>query len=347
MENEVKRYDAINILRIVCAYLVIVIHTMAFRSFGDGVLYITSQFICRISVPFFFIAAGYFFYQKINKKQYFKYYILRLIKIYIIANIIYSALYLSAFFPDMYQEFAEGGLEHILKTYLVNSISGGMWYFPALIMSIAVVYIFLKKNLIKSLIVTSVILLLIGLMGDSYYGLIINTPFIHIIDAYDSIFDNTRNGFTFGIPFLTIGVIINKYKLNERIKRPAMFLGLSGIIFGAEAYFLMHSGGIPKDYNIYFSAALFVSMMFIMALNSKIKISEKASSYIREMSLWIYVYHLLIPTILYLININIENSIINYLIVCIIATLIAFIITKTKYKNRNFNKIKDLNAISQ
>ena len=72
MENEVKRYDAVNILRMVCAYLVMVIHLMAFQVFGDGARYVTSEFICRIAVPFFFITSGYFLYPKVNKEGYLK-----------------------------------------------------------------------------------------------------------------------------------------------------------------------------------------------------------------------------------------------------------------------------------
>jgi len=84
----------------------------------------------------------------------------------------------------------------------------------------------------------------------------------------------------------------------------------------------MHTG-IAKDYNIYFSAALVVPMIFIMALNSKIKISDKISSYMREMSLWIYIFHMLIIVII--------TGILMYLLVCVVITLLAFIITKIKF----------------
>ena len=202
VENQAKRYDAVNILRMVCAYLVIVIHLMAFQVFGDGARYVTSEFICRIAVLFFFITAGYFFYPKVNKKGYLKQYILKLIKTYVIAIIVYFSAYSTKFFQDIYQEFSTGGLRHSLVTFLVNGFPGTLWYFPSLVVSISVVYIFLKKDLIKPLIGISSILLLIGLMGDSYYGAIVNTPFAQIVDNYNFIFDNTRNGITFGVPFL-------------------------------------------------------------------------------------------------------------------------------------------------
>jgi len=78
MEKDVKRYDAVSVLRIMCAYLIIVIHVMAFQSLGDGAMYVTSEFICRMAVPFFFITSGYFFYLKVNREGYFKKYIKKL-----------------------------------------------------------------------------------------------------------------------------------------------------------------------------------------------------------------------------------------------------------------------------
>lgn len=346
MENEVKRYDAVNILRMVCAYLIIVIHLMAFQVFGDGARYVTSEFICRIAVPFFFITAGYFFYPKVNKKGYLKKYILKLIKVYVIALIVSLSIYSVQGVQDLYQYLFTGGLRNLLVTFLVNGMPGTLWYLPALIVSIAFVYIFLKKDLIKPLIIISVILLLIGLMGDSYYGLIVNTPFASIVDGYSIIFDSTRNGITFGVPFITIGALINRNKIDEKIKNPGILLILTGVIFGGEAYFLMHSG-IAKDYNIYFSAALFVPVLFIIALNSKIKLSEKVSSYMREMSLWIYVYHILIPTLLFYGNITIENTLVMYLVVSIIVTLLAFIIAKIKFRKKVFDKIVEKNILHE
>lgn len=124
----------------VCAYLIIVIHVMAFQSLGVGAKYVTSDFICRIAVPFFFITSGYFFYSKVNKEGYLKKYIKKLIKVYVIATIIYSIL----FVPFMLQGFVEGGLGYTLKSIFVNSISGTMWYFPELIISHLFIF-FLRK----------------------------------------------------------------------------------------------------------------------------------------------------------------------------------------------------------
>lgn len=335
MENRVKRYDMVNVLRMVCAYLVIVIHFMGFQSFGDNAVFATSQFICRIAVPFFFLTSGYFFYSKVNKEGYLKKYLINLIKIYLIGTIVYSIVQL----PNMYPFLVQGGVVFTLKLFLVNSISGAMWYFPALILSIIVVYVFLKKDMIKPLIVLSVLLLILAVMGDSYYGLIKDTALVNIVNCYNIIFDNTRNGITIGVPFLTIGALINKYSLNEKIKKPLGLLIAFFAIFAIEAYLLI-SNGIPMDYNIYLSLVLVVPIIFIMALNSKLKISDKASNYMREMSVWIYVFHNLIAYILFLCNINVFllHSLVRYLIICVISTLLAYVITAVKFRNKNFNE---------
>lgn len=334
MRGNVKTYDTVNILRIVCAYLVIILHTKAFDSFGDAVRIFTSEFICRIAVPFFFITSGYFLYSKISDEGYFRKYLKNIIKIYVIVTIIYSIFYL----PFIYGTFIDQGIGYTLKVFLVNGISNSLWYFPALIISVAFVYIFLRKNLINTLIVISICLLLIGLMGDSYYGLIRETPFIHIIDSYNYIFDKTRNGITFGVPFITIGALINRYQLNEKIRKPLILFILFVIVYSVEVYVLAITQ-ISKDHNMYVSLALIVPIIFIMALNSKLTISDDTSKYMREMSLWIYALHELLLSIVIFLKILSENTILNYLLICGITTLIAFIITKFKLKKVVLNKV--------
>ena len=163
--EENKRYDMVNVMRIVCALLVMCIHFVAFSCLGDNIYYITSNFICRIAVPFFFISSGYFFYSKYEKKGYVKKYLLKLSGIYAVVSIIETIVYFPLFLNEMIKE---EGVLFAAKLYLLNSIDGILWFFPTLIISVIVVYLFLKKNYIKPLILLSIALFLLALMGDSY-----------------------------------------------------------------------------------------------------------------------------------------------------------------------------------
>lgn len=334
--EENKRYDMVNILRVVCALLVMSLHLMAFACFGDDVLYLTSNFICRIAVPFFFITAGYFFYSRYNREGYVKKYLCRLIGIYAVVSFIQSLVFFPFYVWDMIKE---QGVAFGIKVFLVNGVDGALWYFPALIISTAVVYIFLRKGWTKQLICLSTALFLIGLMGDSYYGLVENTPLINVVNAYDIIFDTTRNGITFGVPYLTIGVLINKYSLNEKIKNLKLWFVLSWALFGAEAAVIMNSG-IALDYNIYFSVLFVASFMFMMALNSNVKINADTSRYMREMSVWIYCFHTLLSLSIYNFTpIQIENTFLYYLFVAGVVITLSFLIAKVRLKGVKLNRV--------
>ncbi len=324
MEKESKRYDMVNLLRLICAYFVVAIHTVAFSTFGDGVRAFMSDFVFRIAVPFFFITSGYFLYSKYEVKGYFKKYIIKLIIIFAIVTLVNSIIMI----PMFYSDYAAMNIGLLTKEFLVNGVHGSLWYFPALIISSAFVYIFIKKGAMKSLSIISIILFIVAVLGDSWYGLIKNTPFVSVINGYEYFFNTTRNGITFGVPFLTLGVLINKYNVNEKVKKTLVLNIVAWMIYGIESYLIMHSQ-IAKDYNIYFSLALVGSALFIAALNSKITLNKKLSSYFREMSLWIYGLHGFLIFVCYLLNMFKEGTsqIVVYIVVCIISTIVSYIIS--------------------
>ena len=329
METEIKTYNMVNVLRLLLAYLVVALHAVAFASFGDSVCNFMNNFLFRIAVPFFFITSGYFLYFKSAVKGYFKKYITKLTLIFLIITIIDSLVMV----PLWYSDYATMNTGLLIKEFLINGVHGSLWYFPALIISSTFVYVFIKKDAVKLLSIISIPLLIIGLMGDSYYGLIQNTPFLSLINIYEYFFNTTRNGITFAVPFLTLGVLINKYKIHKKLKFPKLLLILSFILYGIEYYIIVHTG-IAKDYNIYFSLIFVDSLIFITALNSNISLKKSISNYLREMSLWIYGFHGLIILLGYITCIFKEDtsSMTVYILVCLVTTIIAWIISFFRFK---------------
>lgn len=85
-----ERNCSIDIFRYVCAIMVIMIHTRPLEEFNVQLGFFTSNIIPRIAVPFFFAVSGYFYIQKLEKKEkVFVNYIIGLIKIYFIWSVIY------------------------------------------------------------------------------------------------------------------------------------------------------------------------------------------------------------------------------------------------------------------
>ena len=60
-------YGAVDIMRLLCAYMVCILHIPLFVNRGgvfETVNFFFSGYICRLAVPFFFITSSYFFFLK-------------------------------------------------------------------------------------------------------------------------------------------------------------------------------------------------------------------------------------------------------------------------------------------
>lgn len=340
MENVKERYYQVDVMRFVCAILVISIHTSALYSFGDIPGKVLSLGIARIAVPFFFIASGYFFYERFNHEGYLKAYIIRILKYYLISTVVYT-LILFTFIKSR-----NSNIWDLVKNLLFNGVSPSLWFFPALIFSISVLYLFLKKNWIKPLIIASIVLYALGLIGDSYYGLVVGTPLEKLVDLYSSVFVYTRNGLCFGLPFLTLGVLINKYDLKNKLKHLKALTLFFAVIFASEAYVLI-SNNISKDNNMYISLIFLVSCLFLLSLRSKKVLSDRKAQLLRDMSLWIYCLHELIQFLVYgLLPQVAANSFLVFIMITLVVVPLSYFIVRKKAPFYTLYKKKEIRLMA-
>lgn len=61
MENSINKNNAIDIIKLLCAILVVAMHTTAFLDFGKHTYDIVGLLFYGFPVPFFFITSGFFF----------------------------------------------------------------------------------------------------------------------------------------------------------------------------------------------------------------------------------------------------------------------------------------------
>ena len=89
-----KRNNSIDIFRLVCALLVVAIHTHPFADINEYVGYFCTSVLTRIAVPFFFCVSGYYYVEKLEKigLRAFKDTSKKILKIYIVWSIIYSVI---------------------------------------------------------------------------------------------------------------------------------------------------------------------------------------------------------------------------------------------------------------
>ena len=340
MENVKERYYQVDVMRFVCAILVISIHTSALYSFGDVPGKVLSLVIARIAVPFFFIASGYFFYERFNNEGYLKSYIVRILKYYLISTVVYTVILFS------FIKTRNSNILELVKNLLFNGVSPSLWFFPALIFSISVLYLFLKKNWITPLIIVSVVLYALGLIGDSYYGLVVGTPLEKLVEMYSAVFVYTRNGLCFGLPFLTLGVLISKYDMKNKLKYLKALTVLSAVIFASEAYVLI-SNNISRDNNMYISLMFLVSCIFLLSLRSKKVLSDRKAKLLRDMSLWIYCLHELLQFLVYgLLPKVSSNSFLVFLMVTLVVVPLSYFIVRKKSPFYTLNKKKEIRLMA-
>ena len=351
-EQTRKKYNAIDIAKLICSFLVIAIHIKPFGATDNNILiYINDgiqNFIARIAVPFFFISSGYFLYKKSSKNKYNAYYskkyIIRVFKLYIIWTIIYLPLSLFYLFRVNNVDVFQTLLGYLKKCALVGSYTH-LWYLHALIVSVIIISVFLKCRVNpKIIILISFILYIIGLFGNSWFGFIlplkkISSPIWEVLRFIKSIIATTRNGVFFGFFFVSLGMSFAYYGNTITKKTAIIGLIISLVLWGGEFLYLNHLQ-LPK---LGYDMSLFLapSAFFLFSYLEKVELPDNKIYYtLRIVSSLIFYTHLwigfVIENILKLFIKEPHKTFINFTAITLGTVIISFLIyymsTKEKYK---------------
>ncbi len=311
-------FKGIDLMKFVCIFFVICIHTDPFLNFNTDIAFILKNILSRVAVPFYFMAAGFFFTRKIisindeklNKKYFIKY-ITKVLIVYLLWSLIFLPY-------DMYHLLKESSntltvIGLYIKDLIFNCSHWHLWFLPALILAIAILYYFLKKKKILTLLVISIVLYFIGLFGDSYYGIIKGTVFYPIMNTYLSIFNFTRNGLFFGIVFVTLGAYISQnHKAMPKAKNIILIIIGYGLL-AAEA-FILRENNIPRlySYNMFITLIPLAYYIFVFFLNINLKISDGFAKRLRGYSMGAYCSHavflILIVELFKVLQFQLNNS---------------------------------------
>lgn len=200
--NEKTSYHGIDYFRLIAAFLVIAIHTSPLLSYSETGDFILTHIIARIAVPFFFMTSGFFL---ISRYQYNEARLLSFVKktalIYGISILVYIPLniYNNYFSVDFL-------LPNIIKDLFFDGTMYHLWYLPASIVGAVIAWFAVKKIGFRKALIFSFVLYVIGLFGDSYYGIVEKIPFLkRVYGCMFEVFDYTRNGIFFGPVFFVLG----------------------------------------------------------------------------------------------------------------------------------------------
>ena len=280
--------------RTAASLLVIAIHTSPLASLNESADFFLTRILARIAVPFFLMVTGQFVLADLffpssensalgNLRRFLK----KTALLYGLAILLYLPL---GIYAGHFQGLTVGAF---LRMLIFDGTFYHLWYFPACILGTALVWLFSRFMSLKSVTVLSAVLYVLGLMGDSYYGLAQKVPGLETVyDFGFQIFSYTRNGIFLAPLFLILGVWAAKGEqksaenVSSRLFPCLAGLALSFGIMTAEAFLLRHFQLQRHD-------SMYLALVPVMILLYQCLLKWKAvsSRFFRSAAAWIYLLH--------------------------------------------------------
>lgn len=262
---------ALDWFRLVAAVLVVTIHTSPLSSLSAGADFWLTRVAARVAVPFFLMVSGYFL--ALHHWKNLRNFLGRTLFLYGIAILLYLPMNLYA-----------GGFSAVgwLRAIFWEGTLYHLWYFPALFWGALLTWLLLRLGYRRALACAS-LLYLIGLGGDSYYGLAVRLPVLK--RGYDLLFsltEYTRNGIFYVPLFLLLGA--RGMRLHTPSAATGFCLSLAGM--SVEAWFLRRMDAQRHD-SMYLFLPVCMIFLFALLLNGNRGRSHTA----RDLSMLVYLLH--------------------------------------------------------
>jgi len=316
------QFNGIDIVKFLCAFMVCIIHIQPFNVEATGIeslRYLNfglQNYLCRIAVPFYFTAAGFLLFRKADdfflSKNTIKEYCFKILR--------------------------------LLGTWsflLIVGWQGHLWFFGALVLAVVILNFFIKKRLsLRFIVIISLALYGIGLLGDSYHGIIepLKSYFIPklFIVGYETIFSTTRNGLFFGLVFVFLGALFAQKRIvfNHVVAIIGLIVSLA-IMFLEE--FLIKNYSHPK--NMFVSLLPVTFFLFYLSTHLNLK-SRPIYSSLRIIGMMIFFTHLFVNYFVGLAieitknKIGIDFSAFRFIITIVFTTLLAILIERLSKKEK-------------
>lgn len=237
-------------------------------------------------------------------------------------------------------------LPNIIKDIVFDGTLYHLWYLPASIIGAAIAWYLVKKlNYPKALMVASV-LYLIGLFGDSYYGITEKISCLNSLYTYIfQVTDYTRNGIFFAPIFFILGGFIADNRPQITFGKSFLGFAISLALMLGEAM-ILHHFDLQRHDSMYVFLLPCMYFLFIVILHFK----GKRLVSLRTASLIIYIIHpmmivviRLFSKLLHIQKLFVENSIVHYFAVCLTSVVFSVVLTAmwNKYKPKKAKHTAD------
>lgn len=290
--NRQQETVGIDYFRIVAALLVVANHTSPLSSVNGAADFVLTRVIARVAVPFFFMTSGFYLLsgwttgREADRGKLLRF-LARTALLYAVAIVLYMPvnLYTGA-------SGAQGWLRRLPNELLFGGTFYHLWYLPAAIIGAAIAWLLLQRFRPGQAFGIALLLYIIGLFGDSFYGVAEKAPVLK--SFYEALFafsDYTRNGLFFAPVFFVLGAIMAKpggrlqpSRLQPRIRSAGLTATLALLL--AEGL-LLRALGIPRHDSMYLM--LLPCMVFLF--QSLLLWEGQRRKNLRDISMLVYLVH--------------------------------------------------------
>ena len=282
MRSEQSRANNVDILKALCAFLIVCIHVPFPGTVGA---YFTA--LTRIAVPIFFMITGYFYSDTVaqhkEKRQIKKilYLAVEANVLFFIWNIALNVLRRENIVAYIRSIFTG---KNLLEFLALNEspLAGHLWYLGAILYVLLIVLLVDRFNCKKVLYYLTPVLLIVDLVLGKYSLLIFHREFPYIL---------VRNFLCVGIPYFCIGNLIREKRCSEKWNKKVLqvLIVVFAITSLAERFVLVNARlNATRDH--YISTTLLSMCLFVYALKSNWH-NERVAVIGRKYSTWLYIIH--------------------------------------------------------
>ena len=221
ISNDRVRVYGLDILKALCAFLVVVIHAPFPGKVGSYLVALS-----RIAVPIFFMITGYFYTDTQNRKRELES-IKKILILCLFSNVLYFlwGLFIGILRGEVKQYFFQMFTwKSLLNFFIFNEspFASHLWYLSAILYVLIFVYLLNKifpKYFSKILLIATPFLLLTDLIFGKYSLLLFQREYPYIF---------VRNFLCVGIPYFTVGYYLRKHRedIEEFIQKRFLLVSL-------------------------------------------------------------------------------------------------------------------------
>lgn len=272
MRTAERTVPALDLFRLAAVLLVVMNHTSPLADVSATADFWLTRVLARVAVPFFLMTTGYFLSRdhwagagrQVKK-----------------LCLLYGACVLLYLPVNLYAGSFTGPAD-ALRKLLVDGTFYHLWYFPATILGVVIAR-WLSRLGLRVALPAAALLYLVGLGGDSYYGLVSQIPPLRA--SYDGVFTlcgYTRNGLFFAPLFLLLGAAGMRW--SRKLSLTGFVLSLTAM--SAEGLWL-HRLNVQRHDSMYLLLPLCMVCLFSLLLGG----NGGACRKVRTFSTAMYVIH--------------------------------------------------------